>query len=77
MTTKEMYDEIAALLGAIAKAFGIDDAEAAQGLEDGTISLDIAQDQDHRRYVRAGHGGGFIRIYDGRVVREGEVGEDR
>ncbi len=71
MNTKEMYDEIAVLLGAVGKAFGLNDQQAAQGLEDGSISLEMALDADGQRYVRVGHGGRFVRIYDGRVFYEG------
>ena len=71
MTTKEMYDEVSALLGAVAKAFDLTDAQAAQGLEDGTVSLEMSFDPDGQRFVRAGHGGRFVRIYDGRVFHEG------
>lgn len=71
MNTKEMYDEVAALLGAVGKAFGLEDAQAAQGLEDGSISLEMAMDAEGKRYVRAGYGERFVRIYDGRVFYEG------
>jgi hypothetical protein len=72
MNTKEMYDEIAALFGAIAKAFGLTDQQAAEGLTKGEISVEMGQDEDGRRFVRAGHEGKFIRVYDGRVLHEGE-----
>lgn len=70
MNTKEMYDEIAALLRAVGKAFELSDQQAAQGLEDGSIALEMSVDGDRRRFVRAVHQGRGVRIYDGRIVHD-------
>lgn len=76
MNTKEMYEEIAVLLGAVAKAFDLSDQDAAKGLEDGRITLQMAVDQDGQRFVRATHQGRGVRIYDGRVYYEDTAYED-
>lgn len=68
MNTKQMYDEIAALLGAVGKAFDLSDQQAANGLEDGSIALEMSVDDDGRRFVRAVHQDRGVRIYDGRIV---------
>lgn len=76
MNTKEMYDEIAALLGAIGKAFDLSDQQTARELEEGRISLAMSLDESGQRFVRAGRDGRFVRVYDGRVYFEPAAADD-
>lgn len=69
---REMYAEIAALVGALAKSFGMKEADAAAALESGAMSLDFAQDANGNRYVAAAYGGKSARVYQGAIKREEE-----
>lgn len=72
---REMYSEIAALIGAIAKAFVMKDAEAAAALESGAMTLDFAKDANGNRYVAAIFAGQTARVYQGAIKREdGQAG---
>lgn len=70
MSTREMYDQIATLLGIIAKALDAPEAEVAKAVEEGRIVIAMAADDDGRRYVRAAWAGRAVRIYDGAVFYE-------
>jgi hypothetical protein len=67
-----MYSEIAALVGSLAKSFALKDAEAAQALESGAMSLEFATDANGNRYVAATYGGKTARVYQGAIKREDE-----
>jgi hypothetical protein len=63
----EMRGEISALIGAIAKAFGISESEAASAAESGSIALDFGQDDNGNRFVAATFGEQTARIYQGAI----------
>ncbi len=60
---REMYDEIAALVGALAKTFALKESEAAAALESGNMKLDFAADANGNRFVAATFSGKTARIY--------------
>jgi len=64
---REMYAEIAALVGAVAKAFAIPEAEATAALENGTVTLDFGRDANGNRYVAATRSGQTVRLYQGAI----------
>ena len=67
---REMYAEIAALIGALAKTFAMKDADVAAALESGAMALDFAQDSNGNRFVAATHAGTTARVYQGAIKRE-------
>ncbi len=67
---KEMYDQIAALLGTIAKALDIPEDQVGKAVEDGRVALEMGVDEDGRRYVRAAAGGRAARLYEGAIRYE-------
>ena len=69
---REMYAEIAALVGALAKTFAMKDAEAATAVESGAMALDFAQDANGNRFVAATYAGKTARVYQGAIKRDGQ-----
>lgn len=67
---RDMYDQIALLLGSIGKALGIPDDQVAKAVEDGRVALEMGVDDQGRRYVRASAAGRAARIYDGAIHYE-------
>jgi hypothetical protein len=49
----EMFDEINALFGTIADAFKLNAEGLAKALEDGSMTLDMGEDQSGDRFVAA------------------------
>ncbi|WP_413206634.1 hypothetical protein [Rhodospirillum sp. A1_3_36] len=49
----EMFDEINALFGTIADAFKLNADGLAKALEDGSMALDMGQNEDGDRFVAA------------------------
>lgn len=70
---REMYAEIAALVGSLAKTFAMKDADVAAALESGAITLDFATDANGNRFVAATYGGKTARLYQGAIKREDEA----
>lgn len=64
---REMYDEINALVGSLAKAFEIDEKQVVEDLEAGRIALDMAEDENGNRYLAAVRGDRTARIYQGAI----------
>lgn len=73
MTAKEMYDEIATLLGTIAKALEVPEDQVAKAVEDGGVVIEMGVDDNGRRYVRASRDGRAARIYDGAILYEDQA----
>ena len=69
---REMYAEIAALVGTLAKTFSLKDAEATEALESGHMTLDFAKDANGNRYVVAALGGKTARVYQDAIKRSGD-----
>lgn len=47
------YDSVNTLFGMLAEAFGFDADALARALEDGSLTLDLTQDEESRRFVVA------------------------
>lgn len=76
VSTREMYDEVAALLGTIAKAFDLSDADAAKAVEEGRVTVELAADDAGARYVRVSMAGRAARLYPGAILHESESPEE-
>ncbi len=70
---KEMYDEIAQLLGGIAKALDMPDDQVAKAIEDGAIQLEMGADERGERYIRVSRDGRAARLYAGAILHENET----
>jgi uncharacterized FlgJ-related protein len=67
---REMYGEIAALVGALAKSFGIEESAAAAAVESGAMALTFGRDANGNRFVAATYAGRTARVYQGAIKRE-------
>ena len=76
---REMYTEIAALLGAIAQAFAITEAQAIAAAESGRLTMSFERDANGNRFVAASLAepgadpatARRARVYHGAIKREG------
>lgn len=75
MTQREMYSEIGALIGAIAQAFSIAEAEAIAAVEQNRLSMEFGRDANGNPFVTATLGGKTARIYQGAIKRAPEAGK--
>lgn len=66
-----MYTEIAALIGAIAKALSLKDSDVSQALERGAMTLEFGMDANGNRFVAVAHQEQTARVYQGAIKREG------
>jgi len=64
---REMYNEISALVGTLAKTFGLKDSDAAAALESGAMTLNFSADANGNRFVAATFGAKTARLYQGAV----------
>ena len=72
MDEREMYAEMNALLGAIAKAFKIDAEQAARAVEAGEITIEMKQDALGERLLAMRYQGRSAQIYQGAIRHEPE-----
>ncbi|MHB1205892.1 MAG: hypothetical protein ACYCZX_10010 [Rhodospirillaceae bacterium] len=72
---REMYSEIGALLGAIAQAFSITEAEVITGVEQNRLTMEFGRDANGNPFVTATLDGRAARIYQGAIKREAPPGE--
>ncbi len=71
---REMYNEIAALVAAIGKAFGRPENEVVSALEKNAIALDFGRDENGNRFVLATFAGKTARLYQGAIKQEPDKG---
>lgn len=69
--TDSMKAELDALVGAIAKALEMSEADAAKAIEDGRIAIELAADETGNRYVAVTCGDRNARIYQGAILHGG------
>jgi hypothetical protein len=75
MENREMYDEINALIGAVAKAFDTSEAEVVTAIEQGRLGMEMLADEDGRNYIAATLDERSARIYQGAIFRQGDQPE--
>jgi hypothetical protein len=66
---REMYSEIGALLGAIAQAFSITEAEVITGVEQNRLAIEFGRDENGNPFVTATLDGRAARVYQGAIKR--------
>ena len=72
-STREMFDEIAALMGGVAKAFELDESQTITALEQGTIEMAFEKDANGNPYVLATYDGKTARLYAGAIKQESDA----
>jgi hypothetical protein len=69
MDERQMYSEINALVGAVAKALSVSEIEAITAIEQGRLGMEMLTDADGRNYIQATCDGKTARIYQGAIFR--------
>ncbi len=69
MDEREMYDEINALLGAVAKALDVSEMDVVTAIEQGRLALEMKTDAEGRNFVAAECDGKSAHIYPGAIFR--------
>lgn len=75
---REHYEEINALVGAIAKALDIPDKEVAQEIESGAITLALDEDDNGNRFIKVQRGDKVAQVFQGAIrhASDGEPGPE-
>lgn len=76
MESREMYDEINALVGAVAKALDTSETEVVTAIEQGRLGMEMLADGEGRNYVSVTFDDRAVRVYLGAIFREGDSPED-
>lgn len=69
MENREMFDEINALVGAVAKAMEISEGEVITAIEQGHLGMEMITDQQGRNCIEVTRDGRAVRIYQGAIFR--------
>lgn len=72
MEQREMYDEINALVGAVAKALDTSEMEVITAIEQGRLSMEMLTDARGQNYVAVTCDGKSARVYQGAIFRAGD-----
>lgn len=72
MSDREMYDEINALVGAVAKALDVSETEVVTAIEQGRLGMEMLTDGDGRNFLEVTSDGRTARVYQGAIFRVGE-----
>ncbi|RAU23955.1 hypothetical protein CU669_02470 [Paramagnetospirillum kuznetsovii] len=81
MENREMFDEINALIGSVAKALELSEMDVIGAIEQGDLGMSMITDEQGRNCVEVSHDGRTARIYQGAIFRpddapEAEADED-
>lgn len=74
MENREMYDEINALIGAVAKAFDTSETEVITAIEQGRLGMEMLVDEEGRNFIEASLDERSVRVYQGAIFREDDHG---
>lgn len=72
MENREMYDEINALVGTVAKALDTSEMEVITAIEQGRLGMEMCSDADGRNYLQVSFDDRNVRVYQGAIFREGD-----
>lgn len=72
MESREMYDEINALIGAVAKALDTSEMEVITAIEQGRLGMEMLTDKDGQNFVQVVFDERTVRVYQGAIFREGD-----
>ncbi len=70
MEQREMYTEITALVGSIAKALVLPEPEVIKAIEENKLVINFGQDDDGERYIGLDYEGKKARLYKGAIYYE-------
>lgn len=77
MESREMFDEINALVGAVAKALDTSETEVVTAIEQGRLGMEMLTDGEGRNYVSVTFDDRIARVYLGAIFREGDSPDDQ
>ena len=69
MENREMFDEINALVGAVAKAMEIGEGEVIAAIEQGRLGMAMIIDEHGRNCIEVIQDGRTARVYQGAIFR--------
>lgn len=72
MDNREMFEEINALVGAVAKALDTSEMDVVTAIEQGRLAMEMAVDDEGRHYVAVECDGKVARVYQGAIFRHGD-----
>ena len=72
MENREMFDEINALIGSVAKAMEMGEGEVIAAIEQGDLGMAMITDDQGRNCIEVSHDGRTARIYPGAIFRPGD-----
>lgn len=72
MEDREMYSEINALIGAVAKALDVSEADTITAIEQGRLTMEMLTDERGANYLAVACDGKQARVYQGAVYRQGD-----
>ncbi len=75
MENREMFDEINALVGSVAKALDMAETDVIGAIEQGDLGLSMVTDEQGRNCIEVSHDGRTVRIYQGAIFRPDDVPE--
>lgn len=64
---REMFEEVNALLVAVAKALELEPEDAVRAIEAGDIAMAMEVDEDGRHFIEVGYLGKISRVYPGAI----------
>lgn len=72
MESREMYDEINALVGTVAKALDTSEMEVITAIEQGRLGMEMLTDEEGRNFLHIAFDDRNVRVYQGAIFREGD-----
>ena len=75
MESREMFDEINALVGAVAKALNTSEIEVITSIEQGRLGMELMTDGEGRNFIAVDFDDKAVRVYPGAIYREGDSPE--
>lgn len=75
MENREMYSEINALVGAVAKALDVSEMEVITAIEQGRLTMEMLTDEGGENFLSVTCDGKAARVYQGAVFRQGDQPE--
>ena len=65
--TREMYGEIATLMGALAKALTLSESDTIAAVERGEVTINFGKADNGNRFIAAGYQGKVVLLYQGAI----------
>lgn len=72
MENREMFNEINALVGTVAKALDTSEIEVITAIEQGRLGMEMLSDDDGQNYIAVSFDERVVRIYQGAIFRQGD-----